>query len=67
MLLRCPVCADALMREDTAWRCPVCADALLAMTPHYWRIGREGAARAAALTRLEDAARMELYLWRREG
>ena len=25
------------------------------------------AARAAALTRLEDAARMELYLWRREG
>lgn len=41
--------------------------ALLAMTPHYWRIGKEGAARAAALTRLEDAAQMELYLWRREG
>lgn len=46
-------------------RDPAQIAALLAMTPHYWRISKEGAARAAALTTLTDCAQMDIRLWRR--
>jgi len=39
---------------------------LLAMTPHFWRITKEGAARAAALSRLEDRAQMVIHCYRKE-
>lgn len=39
---------------------------LLAMTPHFWRITKEGAARAAALQRLEERAQMEIRCYRKE-
>ncbi len=39
---------------------------LLAMTPHFWRITKEGAARAAALTRLEDRAQMVINCYCKE-
>ncbi len=38
---------------------------LLAMTPHFWRITREGAARAAALEHLHDTAHVRLNLYRK--
>ena len=38
---------------------------LLAMTPHYWRITREGAQRAAAASGLRDRAHVRLNLYRR--
>ena len=37
---------------------------LLAMTPHYWRITREGAERAAAAAQLHDTAHIRLNLYR---
>ena len=37
---------------------------LLAMTPHYWRITRDGAARAAETDRLRDIAHVRLNLYR---
>ena len=39
---------------------------LLAMTPHFWRISKEGATRAAALTHLEDRAQMVINCYRKE-
>ena len=39
---------------------------LLSMTPHFWRITREGAARLAAQTALEDTASAVINLYRRE-
>ena len=39
---------------------------LLAMTPHFWRISQQGAARAAALDRLEDMAQMQIHIYRKE-
>ncbi len=36
---------------------------LLAMTPHFWRITKEGAARAAALEHLHDTAHVRLNLY----
>ncbi len=38
---------------------------LLAMTPHYWRITREGALRVARTERLRDTAHVFLNLYRR--
>ena len=37
---------------------------LLAMTPHYWRITREGSQRAAAAEALQDTAHIRLNLYR---
>ena len=37
---------------------------LLAMTPHYWRITKEGAQRAAKATTLHDTAHIRLNLYR---
>lgn len=39
---------------------------LLSMTPHFWRISREGAQRLAALDRLEDRAQIVLNLYCKE-
>jgi len=39
---------------------------LLAMTPHFWRISADGAARAAAAERLEDTAQVIFNLYRAE-
>ncbi len=39
---------------------------LLAMTPHYWRITKEGAARAASANTLRDTAHIRLNLYRAE-
>ncbi len=39
---------------------------LLSMTPHFWRIGKEGAARAAATERLRDTARVIFRVYRKE-
>lgn len=38
---------------------------LLAMTPHFWRITKEGAARAAALEKLQDTAHVRLNLYQK--
>ena len=38
---------------------------LLAMTPHYWRITRDGARRAAEANGLRDTAHVRLNLYRR--
>ena len=40
---------------------------LLTMTPHYWRIDREGALRLAGTEYLQDTARVVFRLYRREG
>ena len=40
---------------------------LLSMTPHFWRITVEGAARAAATMELNDRARVILNLYRRDA
>ena len=40
---------------------------LLAMTPHYWRITKEGAARLAELTRLDDRVSAVMNVYRREA
>ena len=37
---------------------------LLAMTPHYWRINKDGAQRAAAASTLHDTAHIRLNLYR---
>lgn len=37
---------------------------LLAMTPHYWRINKDGAQRAAAASTLRDTAHIRLNLYR---
>lgn len=39
---------------------------LLAMTPHFWRITKEGARRAAEATHLEDTAQVVFRLYRAE-
>lgn len=39
---------------------------LLSMTPHFWRIGKEGAARAAATRQLRDTARVIFRIYRKE-
>ena len=39
---------------------------LLSMTPHFWRISKEGAARAAETTHLEDTAKVIFRLYRKE-
>ena len=39
---------------------------LLSMTPHFWRISREGAQRLAILDRLEDRAQIVLNLYCKE-
>jgi len=39
---------------------------LLSMTPHFWRISREGAARLAATERLCDTAQVIFNLYRKE-
>lgn len=39
---------------------------LLSMTPHFWRIGKEGAARAAATEDLQDTARVIFRIYRKE-
>ena len=39
---------------------------LLSMTPHFWRISKEGAQRLAALDRLEDRAQIVLNLYCKE-
>ncbi len=36
---------------------------LLAMTPHFWRIGREGALAAQALTRLDEHAQVLFHIY----
>ncbi len=38
---------------------------LLWMTPHVWRISKEGAARAAETTRLDDRAEVDFWRYRR--
>lgn len=38
---------------------------LLSMTPHFWRITREGAARAAAARELTDTAQVEFRLYQK--
>ncbi len=38
---------------------------LLAMTPHYWRITKDGARRAAGTDRLRDTAHVRLNLYRK--
>jgi 23S rRNA (guanine745-N1)-methyltransferase len=38
---------------------------LLSMTPHFWRITKEGAQRAAAAEHLEDIAQVELRLYQK--
>lgn len=40
---------------------------LLSMTPHFWRISKEGALRAAQTQNLEDTARVIFRLYRRKG
>lgn len=40
---------------------------LLSMTPHFWRIGKEGAARAAETQSLTDTARVLFRLYRKKG
>ena len=40
---------------------------LLAMTPHFWRITREGARRAAEAAALRDAAHVRLNRYRRQA
>lgn len=40
---------------------------LLAMTPHYWRITRDGAQRAAEAQGLRDTVHIRLNLYRRSG
>ena len=40
---------------------------LLSMTPHFWRITKEGAARAAETDYLQDTARVILNLYRSES
>lgn len=45
---------------------PAQVAALLAMTPHFWRITKEGARRAASLSALEDRAEMIINIYRRE-
>ena len=39
---------------------------LLSMTPHFWRISREGAQRLAAVTHLDDTAQVIFNLYRKE-
>lgn len=39
---------------------------LLSMTPHFWRIGKEGAARLAAAQELTDTARVIFRIYRKE-
>ena len=39
---------------------------LLAMTPHYWRISKEGADALAATQRLEDRASVVFYVYRKD-
>lgn len=39
---------------------------LLSMTPHFWRISKEGAARLAAATHLADTAQVIFNLYRKE-
>ncbi len=38
---------------------------LLSMTPHFWRITKEGAQRAAAASALQDTAQVELRLYQK--
>lgn len=40
---------------------------LLAMTPHFWRISREGAQRAAEAPSLRDEAQILFHIYRRES
>ena len=40
---------------------------LLAMTPHYWRITKDGAARLAELTRLDERVSAIMNVYRREA
>lgn len=39
---------------------------LLSMTPHFWRVSKEGAARLAATTHLTDTAQVMFNLYRKE-
>ena len=39
---------------------------LLSMTPHFWRISKEGAARLAAAQTLTDTAQVIFNLYRKE-
>ena len=39
---------------------------LLSMTPHFWRISKDGAARLAAADRLTDTAQVIFNLYRKE-
>lgn len=38
---------------------------LLSMTPHFWRITKEGSARAAQARHLEDVAQVEFHLYQK--
>lgn len=40
---------------------------LLSMTPHFWRISKEGAQRAAETTQLHDTAKVIFRLYRKEN
>ena len=39
---------------------------LLSMTPHFWRISKDGAARLAAADHLDDTAQVIFNLYRKE-
>ena len=46
---------------------PLSIQHLLAMTPHYWRITKDGAARLVELTRLDDRVSAIMNVYRREA
>ncbi len=45
---------------------PCLIEDLLSMTPHFWRISKEGAQRLAAVKNLSDTAQVVLNLYRKE-
>lgn len=52
---------------DISLTCGDQVQQLLAMTPHYWRISKEGAQRAAEATGLRDRAQVLFYVYERAG
>ena len=57
--------AERALRFDLLLTDPAQVQDLLAMTPHFWRITKEGAQRAAEAEGLRDAAHVRLNLYRR--
>ena len=57
------------LAESRALRFPICAEGeqimnLLSMTPHFWRISAEGAARLAGTEILHDTASVVINVYR---